>query len=164
MQIREARIEDAVEACHVVRRSIAELCLADYQDDPAVLQEWLANKTPANLRSWISGPDNHVFVATDGEAILGVASVTTGGEITLNYVSPDARFQGVSKALLKHLEAKAEELGNERCVLTSTLTARLFYLSAGYEEQGLPQSGFFTRLSCRMAKQLSPATADRQLL
>ena len=105
MQIREARIEDAVEACHVVRRSIAELCLVDYQDDPAVLQKWLANKTPANLRSWISGPDNHVFVATDGEAILGVASVTTGGEITLNYVSPDARFQGVSKALLKHLEA-----------------------------------------------------------
>jgi N-acetylglutamate synthase-like GNAT family acetyltransferase len=155
MQIREARIEDAVEACHLVRRSITELCLADHQDDPAILQKWLANKTPSNLRSWIAGPNNHMFVATDGEAILGVASVTTSGEITLNYVSPDARFRGVSRALLRRVEAKAAELGNERCVLTSTGTARLFYLSAGYEEQGLPKSGFFTSLSCRMAKQLS---------
>src|SRR5262249_16174213 len=147
MQIREARIEDAVEACHVVRRSIAELCLVDYQDDPAVLQKWLGNKTPANLRSWIPGPANHLFFPTDGEAILGVASVTTRGEITHNYVSPDARFRGVSKALLKRLEVKAAEPGNERCVLTSSLTARLFYLSAGYEEQGLPKSGFFTSVS-----------------
>lgn len=109
----------------------------------------------ASLRSWIAAPDNHMFVATDGEAIVGVASVTTPGEITLNYVSPDARFRGVSKALLKRLETKAAELGNETCVLTSTPTARLFYLSAGYEEQGIPESSFFTSLSCRMAKQLS---------
>ena len=131
MQIRAARIEDAPQACVVVRRSITELCLADYQDDPATLQKWLANKTPANLSLWIAKPDNHMFVATDGDAILGVACVTSCGEVTLNYVSPDVRFRGVSKALLQRLEAKAAELGNERCVLTSTGTARLFYLSAG---------------------------------
>jgi N-acetylglutamate synthase-like GNAT family acetyltransferase len=112
MHIREASVEDAVEACHVVRRSITELCLPDHQDNPAILQKWLANKTPASLRSWIAASDNHMSVATDGEAIVGVASVTTPGEITLNYVSPDARFRGVSKALLKRLEAKAAELGN----------------------------------------------------
>ena len=154
MQIRAARIEDAPQACVVVRRSITELCLADYQDDPATLQKWLANKTPANLSSWIAKPDNHMFVATDGDAILGVACVTSCGEVTLNYVSPDVRFRGVSKALLQRLEAKAAELGNERCVLTSTGTARLFYLSAGYEEEGLPKSGFFTSSSVRMAKRL----------
>lgn len=154
MQIREARIEDAVEACQVVRRSITELCLADHHDDPAILQKWLANKTPENMRSWIAAPDNYMFVATDGEAILGVASVTTSGEVILNYVSPEARFRGISKALLQRLEAKAAELGNETCVLTSTGTARSFYLSAGYEERGLPTSGFFTNVSCRMAKRL----------
>src|SRR5262249_18892822 len=93
-----------------------------------------------------------MFVATDGDAILGVACVTSCGEVTLNYVSPDVRFRGVSKALLQRLEAKAAELGNDRCALTSTGTARLFCLSAGYEEQGLPKSGFFTNSSCRMAK------------
>jgi hypothetical protein len=40
MQIREASVEDAVEACQVVRRSIAELCHADHQDDPIVLEKW----------------------------------------------------------------------------------------------------------------------------
>ena len=93
MQIRAARIEDAPQACVVVRRSITELCLADYQDDPATLQKWLANKTPANLSLWIAKPDNHMFVATDGDAILGVACVTSCGEVTLNYVSPDVRFR-----------------------------------------------------------------------
>ena len=121
---------------------------------PGHLAKVLANKTPANLSSWIAKPDNHMFVATDGDAILGVACVTSCGEVTLNYVSPDVRFRGVSKALLQRLEAKAAELGNERCVLTSTGTARLFYLSAGYEEQGLPTGGFFTNSSCRMAKRL----------
>ena len=155
MQIRAARIEDAPQACVVVRRSITELCLADHQDDPAILQKWLANKTPANLSSWIAKPDNHTFVATDGDAILGVACVTSCGEVTLNYVSPDVRFRGVSKALLQRLEAKAAALGNEQCVLTSTGTARLFYLSAGYQEQqGLPKGGFITNSSCRMAKRL----------
>jgi hypothetical protein len=33
-------VEDAVEACQVVRRSIAELCHADHQDDPIVLEKW----------------------------------------------------------------------------------------------------------------------------
>src|SRR4029077_6148560 len=154
MQVRAARTEDDPEACLVVRRSITELCLADHQGDPAILQRWLANKTPANLSSWIAGPDNHMFVATEGDAILGVACVTTCGEVILNYVSPDVRFRGVSKALLQRLEAKAAELGNERCVLTSTGTARLFYLSAGYEEEGLPKSGFFASSSVRMAKRL----------
>jgi stringent starvation protein B len=40
-----------------------------------------------------------MFVVTDGEAILGVAAVTASGEVILNYVSPDARFRGISKAL-----------------------------------------------------------------
>ena len=157
MQIRAARIEDAVEACHILRRSIVELCRADHQDDPGVLEKWLDNKTPDNVRSWIARPDSHVFVATEGAAVLGVGAVTSGGEITLNYVSPDARFRGVSKALLNQLEAKALELGNGKCALTSTETARRFYLSAGYKQEGPPAAGRGTGSSYRMAKLLCPA-------
>ena len=56
-------------------------------------------------------------------------------------MSPAARFRGVSKALLQQLEATALELGNTSCVLTSTATARQFYLAAGYKEIGPPQIG-----------------------
>jgi GNAT superfamily N-acetyltransferase len=156
MLIRKARSGDAEQACEVMRRSIIELCEADHGSDPAILEKWLANKTPANVRTWIAAPDAHMFVAVDGEEMLGVAAVRSSGEITLNYVSPGARFRGVSKALLAALEAKARELGHERCVLTSTATAHRFYLAAGYQEEpGLPISGFSTSASRRMAKVFS---------
>ena len=58
--------------------------------------------------------------------------MTKAGMITLNYVSPDARFQGVSKALLAALERTAAELGLKQCRLESTKTARRFYEAAGY--------------------------------
>jgi N-acetylglutamate synthase-like GNAT family acetyltransferase len=131
MQIREATVEDAVEACQVVRRSIAELCHADHQDDPIVLEKWLNNYTFNNMRSWISDPDSYVVVATEGAAIIGVGAITSSGEITLNYVSPDVRFRGVSKAILKQLEARALELGNNTCGLTAQrLRAAFTYLLA----------------------------------
>src|SRR5262245_2259735 len=100
MQIREARIDDAIEMCHVLRRSIVELCRADHQDDPSALEEWLRNKTPDQARSWMANPESYIFVATDDSAIIGVGAVSSSGQILLNYVSPDARFRGVSKAIL----------------------------------------------------------------
>ena len=61
-----------------------------------VLDLWLANKTPRNVRKWII--ESQVFVAVEDGVILGVAAIDNWGEITLNYVSPDARFREVSKA------------------------------------------------------------------
>ena len=57
--------------------------------------------------------------------------VTDAGEITLNYVAPDARFRGVIDALLVALEDRAMERGNQLCTLKSTETARRFYLERG---------------------------------
>lgn len=155
MEIRAARLADAVEVCRVLRRSISELCGDDHHGDPAILEKWLASKTPANVQSWIEDPHGSMFVAVDNGVIVGVAAITSAGEVTLNYVSPDARFQGVSKALLARLEARAAELGHGRCTLTSTLTARRFYRSAGYVDAGLPSTGFFTEASLRMVKTLA---------
>ena len=103
--------EDAEAACVVLRRSITELCRDDYRGDASTLAAWLANKTPEHVRTWIGNPDNCVLVADDGGAILGVAAMQSTGRISLNYVSPDARFRGVSKALMRALEAKATSAG-----------------------------------------------------
>src|SRR5581483_3380965 len=100
--------------------------------------------TPVNVKAWIEHRQGTILVAIENGAILGVAGITADGEITLNYVSPDARFRGVSKALLSELEAKAATLGHTRCTLTSTLTARRLYRSAGYLDDGPPTAGFFT--------------------
>jgi predicted GNAT family acetyltransferase len=156
MHVRQAREEDAEAACVVVRRSITELCRTDHRGDDATLAAWLANKTPENVRKWIGDANNHVLVADEDGAILGVAAIQSSGRITLNYVSPNARFRGVSKALLRGLEAQAMELGVEACTLDSTSTARQFYLAIGYSEAGPAEAGFGVSLSYPMAKRLVP--------
>jgi ribosomal protein S18 acetylase RimI-like enzyme len=126
MEIRDAVPEDAPAASEVIRRSISKLCHADHHKDAVILGRWLANKTPENVAAWIVKPGNSVLVAVESGTILAVGSVTDAGEITLNYVSPDARFRGVSRALLLALETRAQERGNPRCTLLSTETAHHF--------------------------------------
>lgn len=155
MKIRDATAEDADAACQVMRRSIAELCVADHGNDAAILRRWLGNKTAEIFRCWIAQPDNSVLVAVEGGNILAVGAVTDAGEITLNYVSPDARFRGISRGMLGALEARAAERGNTRCRLTSTETARRFYLAHGYAEQGPPILSFGTRSGYPMSRVLA---------
>jgi GNAT superfamily N-acetyltransferase len=156
MQVRDAIAGDADAACLVMRRSIAELCVADHGNDKAILARWLGNKTPEIFRSWIAEPRNSVLVAVEHGDILAVGAVTDAGNITLNYVSPDARFRGVSRGLLAALEARAMERGNTRCTLTSTETARRFYLANGYALDGAPVGNFGTSSGYPMSKLVAP--------
>jgi GNAT superfamily N-acetyltransferase len=156
MKIRNATVEDAEAACLVMRRSIAELCVADHGKDEAILTRWLGNKTPEVFLSWIAQPGNSVLVAIEDGVILAVGAVTDAGEITLNHVSPDARFRGISRGLLRAIEARAVERGNARCTLTSTETARRFYLADGYAEDGPPVGNFGTGSGYPMSRVLAP--------
>jgi hypothetical protein len=65
MKIRDAVVEDAPASCQVLRRSISELCVADHRGDATILAQWLANKTPEIVASWIAQPGNSVLVAVD---------------------------------------------------------------------------------------------------
>jgi GNAT superfamily N-acetyltransferase len=153
MRVGDACEQDADEACAVIRRSIVELCTLDHQGDAATLERWLANKTPANVRTWIAR--HRVLVAVDGGTILGVAAMSTSGEVLLNYVSPDARFRGVSKALMRGLEACATSLGIPLLTLKSTATAVRFYRAAGFSESGPPEKGFGVTMAQPMQKGLA---------
>lgn len=153
--IRDAKPEDAAAACEVARRSIIELCAADHGGDPEIVARWLANKTPENMGAWIARPDASLLVAAEDGAILAVGMVSDAGEILLNYVSPSARFRGISRALLKALEARARERGAAIATLESTQTARRFYLSNGYVETGAATMKFGMRSGYRMSKALA---------
>jgi GNAT superfamily N-acetyltransferase len=155
MIVRQAREEDAEAACAVLRRSITELCRDDYRGDAATLAAWLANKTPENMRAWIGSRDNYMLVTDEGGTILGVGGMQRQGRISLNYVSPDARFRGVSKALMQALEAKASGIGLAACTLESTETARQFYLAIGYSENGPATTGFGVSVCYPMIKMLA---------
>ena len=157
-EIRPARIEDAEAACEVVRQSIIELCGEDHGGEPIALEGWLSNKTPANMQAWIKQLGNYMFVAEEHGRITGVGLLSGAGEIMLLYVAPEKRFQGVSKALLAKMESRARELRLDFCSLTSTLTARPFYLAAGYELMSDEEEddGFGLDAAVSMTKRLTP--------
>ena len=92
IEIRDALPIDAPAACEVLRRSITELCVADRRKDPTILQRWLSNKTPEIVASWVGKSGNSVLVAVGEGGVLSSGAVTDAGEITLNYVSPDANL------------------------------------------------------------------------
>lgn len=154
MKIRDATFEDADTACEVIRKSIAQLCAADHHNDPVILGRWLSNKRPDIFAGWAKEAGNSLLVAVSGNAVLAVGSVKDSGEITLNYVTPESRFKGISTVLLAALEARAAERGNTRCTLTSTETAHRFYLSRGYVDDGAPHGKFSTSSGYPMSKQI----------
>jgi GNAT superfamily N-acetyltransferase len=139
----------------VLRASIIELCVADHGNDPTLMERWLANKQPEIVANWIANPEHSVMLAVEGEQVLAVGSVTNLGEITLNYVSPSARFRGVSRALLAALETRAVERGNTVCSLLSTETAHAFYLKNGYADDGLPKRKFGMNAGYPMSKRIA---------
>ncbi len=156
MIIRDAAPADAPKACDVLRASITELCVADHNQDPDILERWLASKTPENVATWADNVGRSLLIAVEDDAVLAVGGVTDEGEITLNYVAPEARFRGVSAALLRAIEARALARGASRVTLLSTETAHRFYLARGYKDAGLPQRKFGTTSSYPMAKMLGP--------
>ena len=153
MRIRAARPADAEAACALLRASITFLCEADHRNDPALLEPWLANKTPAIVRTWITAHGQTILLAETGDRLLAVGGVEHAGEITLNYVAPEARFQGISTAMLGALEARLRRRGIAQIRLTSTATARRFYHSRGYHEtsRSIAVAG---QLDFHMTKQL----------
>lgn len=130
--IRKARLEDGEAAVSTLRRSITELCLADHGGDAGKLERWLSNKTVEHWATWIAREDAVLLLAVRGIEVAGVGAATFSGEILLNYVHPEARFAGVSKALLAALEAEVRQHGAHQCRPQSTITARPFYTALGY--------------------------------
>lgn len=135
---RTAMHEDAEACADVLRRSIIELCAADHGNDPEFMAAWTANKTPDFVLGLIENPDAFIAVAERAGAIAGVGAGTRGGEITLNYVAPEARWSGVSAGLLAHLESRLAKAGCMEARLTSTRTAYRFYAARGYVDDGEP--------------------------
>jgi ribosomal protein S18 acetylase RimI-like enzyme len=98
-----------------------------------------------------------VFLAEDGEGVLGVAHIEAPvrgrAHIQLVHVRPRARRQGVAKALLRECARCAHEQGAEFVsldVLTTNEQARVVWSRLGFEEHAkfmaMPAAAFSARL------------------
>ena len=137
--LRNGRDDDATAAITVLRRSIVELCGADHGNDADEIASLTANKSEATWCVWAARDDARLIIAERGAGLLGVGMVDAQGMILLNYVSPDARFGGVSTAILSELENVARGFGEHACTLESTKTAQAFYESRGYTFDDAPR-------------------------
>ncbi|MEO8685173.1 MAG: GNAT family N-acetyltransferase [Devosia sp.] len=141
LAVRRANVADIAAMSAVMTASITELCAADHQNDPEKLAAWTRNKTPEGIQAMLSNPEGRMFVAELDGAVVAVGAVSNGGEITLNYVAPLARFRGVSKAMLAALESELKRLGFSEARLEATATARRFYQAAGWLADGPQMEG-----------------------
>lgn len=57
--------EHSKELCGLLIESITINCAADYNNDPQIIKEWLANKTPENIAQWIGSKNNISLVTFD---------------------------------------------------------------------------------------------------
>jgi GNAT superfamily N-acetyltransferase len=142
LEIRIAAPTDADAACTVLRRSIEECCTLDHQNDPAILDAWLGNKTPQMVANWFSSPTNFSLVAVSEGAVVGVALLTGAGKLALCYLLPEARGRGIGKALLARMEEQACSWGVKALQLHSTATGQAFFAGRGYIEAGKVRSPY----------------------
>lgn len=133
IRVRAATRGDAPAMSDLLIASITALCVADHQNRPDAVARWLANKTPEGVLKWFDNAANSLFVAERDGALAATGAFNTRRQIILNYVAPEHRFAGVSKALLAAME---QSLGPGEASLASTATARRFYRTMGWTETG----------------------------
>jgi GNAT superfamily N-acetyltransferase len=141
-EIRRAQANDATAACEVLRRSIAECCVLDHKNDPAILAAWLGNKTPETVASWFASPTNYSLVALEDGKVVGVALLTAAGKLALCYLLPEVRQRGAGKALLACIEQQACSWGVKALQLHSTATGEEFFARQGYLRAGNVRSPY----------------------
>lgn len=122
----------------VLTQSITVLCAADHLNDPGRLARWTANKTSEGVAAMLANPELELLVAERDGVVAGVGALN-GDRVTLNYVAPEHRFSGVSRALLAAMEQRLRHDGVSIGRLVSTGTARRFYQGAAWREDGAPQ-------------------------
>ena len=132
-EIREARPDEAGDIAGLMRASITELCIVDHGGDQAKIDKWLENKTEKEVRGWLLRSDRSIFVIDGTGGIAGAGCHDRRGVVLMNYIAPAHRLQGLSSAMLKHLERSMREAGIIEARLVSTATAQEFYEGRGWQ-------------------------------
>ncbi|MBY3447011.1 GNAT family N-acetyltransferase [Rhizobium laguerreae] len=135
VSVRKANKTDIPAMSRVLTASITSLCIEDHGNDSGRLHQWTKNKSEEGVGEMMDNPDQTVWVAEVSGEVAAVGAVA-GDSIVLNYVAPEHRFRGVSKALLATMEVSLRDAGISLGKLVSTRTALRFYLASGWSELG----------------------------
>ena len=111
--------------------------LAVWEAVSAVAHSFLSDEFLAHERENIAGRYPQVaeiWVATDGEALVGFISLVGSNEVGILFVDPDRQRSGVGSALMDHARRLRGRL--EVDVFAENATGRAFYRTYGFREVG----------------------------
>lgn len=129
----QAELSQAKEIASLLVESITNNCYPDHGNDQITIENWVANKTPESVQSWLENEHNQSIVVQDhDDTIVGFAILTHSYEILVNYVKPKYTGLGVGGELMTKLEKLAEANGSNLLQTDSTVSAVGFYVAKGF--------------------------------
>lgn len=130
-KIAKASSRHIKEINQLIIRSIIEICVADHKNQYVLIQDWISNKTPKNISTWIN--NNYAYIAiSENYTVVGFIMMSKRGEILLNYILPGYVKRGIGKALLNKLIKIAKQSKIKELTVSSTITAKPFYIKNGF--------------------------------
>ena len=154
LHLRPYREGDTPALIALFRETIHSVNRRDYS--PAQLAAW----APAEIdeAAWAARQaENHTLLAGIDGALAGFAELTAEGHLHMLFVHKDHQGEGIARALLAAMEARAHAAGQSEITTDASLTAQPFFQRQGFRrlaEQEVERNGQTLR-NCRMAKTLS---------
>lgn len=138
LEIRRARHEDATKLIQAHRRSIREVCSADYR--PEQIEVWSGRDFKEDR--WQQTMDRDVvWVISDAENnIYGFGHLQFlkdgAAEVAGLYFVPEVIGKGFGKQLMQKILEQCRSHNIHTLELSATVTAKPFYESAGFKQIG----------------------------
>lgn len=133
--VRRFRAGDEAAVSEVIRTTLDVSNRRDYA--PEFIEERIREHSPEQVLA--SARDAHVYVACDGDAVIGCGAIAGyWGSTEESYLSsiffvlPDHQRRGVGRRMMEALEADVYFLRAWRTEVGASLTAVPFYLKLGY--------------------------------
>jgi putative acetyltransferase len=159
-EIRPLQATDGAALCQLFRQSIEQIGNRHY--DAAAITAWAASADEADFIPRLQ--QGLTLVATLHGEYAGFAQLYPADHIEMLYLSPDASGLGIANLLYQYLEDEARMAGSRSLTTSSSLTAKRFFESMGFqvsEEESLLRDNVAIR-RLRMHKTLVAGQADNQ--
>ena len=131
MIIREFKSSDAEKIIEVVNEATYKINSQDYSSSQI---EALEPHDPDSIVNFAKSDEIYYIVAVKEDDVIGAGNIDLdGGEIKGIFVHPKHIREGVGTSLMEKLEDMAIRAGKEELKATSTVTAKKFYESQGFE-------------------------------
>ena len=129
MLIRKFEDSDAEPVSHLIKLNYKRL-LNQYYPEKIIIF-FIKKNTPQTVLE--RSKNREMFVASDGDKIVGVAALKQEDVKTM-FVHPDYQGKGIAKTLMEKIEDIAIREGKERIFADSSLAAVEFYEKIGFRK------------------------------